>query len=150
MLPPGLFRQIVEEIQISVLQRWHGLYRITGRFYVLNDANLHAVIFRPDIAYNSLVLIVHELFSRHLRQPDPAIHHFDIFIASVDVLDVAILHHHNLRGNLLHIGYNMGGKQHQTIFRISGDDVAEFDPLITLVIGRFQNGKQEKAVQMYR
>jgi hypothetical protein len=68
----------------------------------------------------------------------------------VDVLDVAILHHHNLRGNLLHIGYNMGGKQHQTIFRISGDDVAEFDPLITLVIGRFQNGKQEKAVQMYQ
>ena len=51
------------------------------------------------------------------------------------MLDRAILHHHDLRGDLLHIGYDMGGEQHQTVLRIGGDDVAEPDPLIGVQAG---------------
>lgn len=42
---------------------------------------------------------------------------------------------HDLCGNLLYIGYNMGGEQHQTVLCIGGDDIAELDPLIGIKAG---------------
>lgn len=134
-LPPGLFRQVVEKIQIGVLQRWRGLYRIGDGLCVLNHADFHAAVFRLDIADDCLVLGLHKLFCGHLRQPDPALHHADKFLTRVDVPDGAILYHHDLGGDLLHIGHNMGGKEHQAVLRIGGDNVAELDPLIGVKAG---------------